>query len=94
MFESLQEKLELALKRLKGQAYITESNIEEALREIRRALIEADVNLNVAKKFVEDVKTKALGAEVKGKLLPEQVIVKIVYDELVEILGKKLSDLV
>jgi signal recognition particle subunit SRP54 len=94
MFESLQEKLELALKRLKGQAVITESNIEDALREIRRALIEADVNINVAKKFVEDVKTKALGTQVKGKLLPEQVIVKIVYDELVEVLGKKLSDLV
>jgi signal recognition particle subunit FFH/SRP54 (srp54) len=93
MFESLQEKLELALKRLKGQAVITESNIEDALREIRRALIEADVNINVAKKFVEDVKTKALGTQVKGKLLPEQVIVKIVYDELVEVLGKKLSDL-
>jgi len=94
MFESLQEKLELALKKLKGQAVITESNIEDALREIRRALIEADVNINVAKKFVEDVKTKALGTQVKGKLLPEQVIVKIVYDELVEVLGKKLSDLV
>lgn len=94
MFESLQEKLELALKRLKGQAVITENNIEEAVREIRRALIEADVNFNVAKKFVEDVKNKALGTEVKGKLLPEQVIVKIVYDELVEVLGKKLSDIV
>ena len=94
MFESLQEKLELALKRLKGQAVITESNIEDALRETRRALIEADVNINVAKKFVEDVKTKSLGTQVKGKLLPEQVIVKIVYDELVEVLGKKLSDLV
>ncbi len=94
MFESLQEKLEFALKRLKGQAVITENNIEEAVREIRRALIEADVNFNVAKKFVEDVKNKALGTEVKGKLLPEQVIVKIVYDELVEVLGKKLSDIV
>jgi len=93
MFESLQEKLELALKHLKGKAVITESNIEDALREIRRALIEADVNFNVAKKFVEDVKAKALGTEVKGKLLPEQVIVKIVYDELVEVLGKKLSDI-
>ncbi len=93
MFESLQERLELALKRLKGKAVITESNIEEALTEIRRALIEADVNYNVVKKFVEDVKTKALGTEVKGKLLPEQVIVKIVYDELVEVLGNKHSDL-
>ncbi len=94
MFESLQEKLEQAIKRLKGQAVLTESNIEEALREIRRALIEADVNFNVAKKFVDDVKEKALGAQVKGKLLPEQVIVKIVYDELVEILGNKQAELI
>lgn len=94
MFESLQEKLELALKRLKGQAVITESNIEDTLREIRRALIEADVNINVARKFVDDVKEKALGTEVKGKLLPEQVIVKIVYDKLVGVLGNKLSELV
>ncbi len=93
MFESLQEKLELALKRLKGQAVITESNIEDALREIRRALIEADVNINIARKFVDDVKEKALGTEVKAKLLPEQVFVKIVYDKLVEVLGNKLSEL-
>ncbi len=93
MFESLQEKLEQAIKRLKGQAVLTESNIEEALREIRRALIEADVNFNVAKKFVDDVKEKALGSQVKGKLLPEQVIVKIVYDELVEVLGNKQAEL-
>lgn len=93
MFESLQEKLEQAIKRLKGQAVLTESNIEEALREIRRALIEADVNFDVAKKFVDNVKEKALGAQVKGKLLPEQVIVKIVYNELVEILGNKQAEL-
>lgn len=93
MFESLQEKLEQAIKRLKGQAVLTESNIEEALHEIRRALIEADVNFNVAKKFVDDVKEKALGSQVKGKLLPEQVIVKIVYDELVEVLGNKQAEL-
>ncbi|MCX7879204.1 MAG: signal recognition particle protein [Ignavibacteria bacterium] len=94
MFESLQDKLEQAIKRLKGQAFITESNIEDALREIRRALIEADVHFSVAKKFVEDVKEKALGTQVKGKLLPEQVIVKFVYDELVSFLGTKHSDIV
>lgn len=93
MFENLQEKLELAVKRFRGQASITEENIQEALREIRRALLEADVNLNVAKKFVDDVKDKAIGTEVKGKLLPEQLIVKIVRDELVELLGNKQSDI-
>ena len=94
MFESLTEKLELALKRFRGQATITEDNIEEALREIRRALLEADVNLNVARQFVENVKTKAIGTEVKGTLLPEQVIVKLVHGELVEIMGSKRADLV
>jgi signal recognition particle subunit SRP54 len=93
MFESLTEKLELALKRFRGQATITEENIEEALREIRRALLEADVNLHVAKKFVDDVKEKAIGTEVKGNLLPEQVIVKIVHEELVALMGDKRADL-
>ncbi len=93
MFESLQEKLELAVKKFRGQTTISEENISEALVEIRKALLEADVNYNVAKKFVEDVKEKAIGKEVKGKLLPEQLIVKIVHDELVELMGKKMSDL-
>lgn len=94
MFESLQEKLESALKRFKGQSKITEDNISEAMLEIRRALLEADVNINVAKKFIADVKEKAIGTEVKGKLLPHQLIVKIVKDELVELMGKKKADLV
>jgi len=94
MFENLQEKLESALKRFRGQSKITEENVDEAMREIRRALLEADVNLHVANTFVESVKTKAIGTEVKGKLLPEQLIVKIVRDELVEILGSKKSDIV
>jgi signal recognition particle subunit SRP54 len=94
MFESLNEKLELALKRFRGQATITEDNIQEALREIRRALLEADVNLNVAKKFVDNVKEKAIGKDVKGSLLPEQLIVKLVHDELVELMGSKRSDIV
>jgi signal recognition particle subunit SRP54 len=93
MFDNLQEKLESALKRFRGQSAITEENIDEAMREIRRALIEADVNLHVANKFVEEVKKKAVGTEVKGKLMPEQLVVKIVRDELVEILGSKKSDL-
>lgn len=93
MFENLQEKLELALKRFRGKATISEENISEAMREIRRALLEADVNFKVAKKFVENVKEKAVGTEVKGNLLPEQLIVKIVNDELVEVMGSKRNEL-
>ena len=93
MFESLQEKLEFALKKFKGQTKITEENIAEALKEIRRALLEADVNLDVVKKFISDVKEKALGEEIKGKLRADQLIVKIVNDELVELMGSKRADL-
>jgi signal recognition particle subunit SRP54 len=93
MFENLQEKLEIALKRFRGQATISDENIQEAMSEIRRALIEADVNLHVANKFTEEVTAKAVGTEVRGKLLPEQLIVKLVHDELVEILGSKQSDI-
>ena len=94
MFENLQEKLELALKRFRGQATITDENIEDALVEIRRALLDADVNFHVANKFTADVKEKAIGREVRGKLMPEQLIVKIVHDELVSLLGSKQSDIV
>ncbi len=94
MFESLQEKLELALKRFRGQAKITEENISEALREIRRALLEADVNFNVARQFVDNVKEKSIGTDVKGNLLPEQLIVKLVRDELIDTMGSKQSDII
>ncbi len=93
MFENLQEKLEFALKKFRGKAQISEENIEEAMVEIRRALLEADVNLHVAKKFVEKVKEKAIGQEVKGNLMPEQLIVKIVRDELVALMGEKREEL-
>ena len=93
MFENLQEKLEFALKKLSGKATITEDNIAEALKEIRKAFLDADVNLQVTKNFVEQVKTKALGTKVKSYLKPEQVIVKIVHDELVETMGNKNSEL-
>lgn len=94
MFENLQEKLEIALKRFRGQSSISEENVQEALGEIRNALLDADVNFQVTKKFVDDIKQKAIGTEVKGKLMPEQLIVKIVHEELVETLGKKQSELV
>ncbi len=93
MFENLQEKLEIALKRFRGQNKITEDNVSEALKEIRNALLEADVSLSVVTKFLDKVKEKAIGAEVRGTLLPEQFIVKIVNDELVELMGSKMKDL-
>ncbi len=93
MFENLQEKLEVALKKFRGQSKITEENIDEALKEIRRALLDADVSFQVVKEFVESIKQKAIGTEVKGKLLPDQLIVKIVHDELKEIMGNKNSEI-
>lgn len=93
MFDSLQEKLEVTLKKFRGQNKITEENVAEALREIRRALLEADVHIDVVKKFVDDVKEKAVGSDVKGKIMPDQLIVKIVNDELVELMGSKKSEL-
>jgi signal recognition particle subunit SRP54 len=94
MFENLQEKLEVALKRFRGQSKITEENISDALNEIRNALLDADVNLEVVNKFIENIKSKAIGQEVRGTILPEQLIVKIVNDELIETLGSKASDLI
>src|SRR5437867_8910212 len=89
MFESLGEKFDSLLRKLRGQGRITERNIEEALRELRLALLEADVNLNVVRDFVEAVKRDALGAEVLRSLTPEQHFVKFVHRELVRLLGEK-----
>lgn len=94
MFENLQEKLEIALKRFRGQSKITEDNISDALTEIQNALLDADVNLEVVNKFIDNIRAKAIGQEVRGTILPEQLIVKIVNDELVETLGSKASDLI
>jgi signal recognition particle subunit SRP54 len=87
MFESLTDKLELTFKRLRGQGKISENNIDDALREVRLALLEADVHVQVVKSFLESVKTKAMGQEVLQSLTPEQQFIKIVRDELVELLG-------
>lgn len=93
MFESLQEKLEGALKRFRGQNKLTEENVTEALAEVRTALLDADVALNVTKGFIETVKEKSLGIEVKGNLLPGQLMIKLIHDELVELMGSKKADL-
>ncbi|MGJ3248009.1 MAG: signal recognition particle protein [Elainellaceae cyanobacterium] len=88
MFEALSERLEGAWKKLRGQDKISEANIQEALREVRRALLEADVSLQVVKDFVSDVQTKALGADVIAGVRPDQQFIKIVHDELVSIMGE------
>ena len=87
MFEALSDKLRKVLKDLRGQGRLTEAHIEAAMREIRIALLEADVNFKVVKTFVDRVKEKALGQEVMGSLSPAQQVVKVVYDEMVEMLG-------
>jgi signal recognition particle subunit SRP54 len=88
MFENLSEKLQRAFKNLRGQGTITEENISDALREIRVALLEADVNLNVVKDLIEHIRAKAVGQEVMTALSPTEQVIKIVRDELVALLGK------
>src|ERR1700690_3176382 len=88
MFENLQEKLQRAFKSLRGQARLTEENIDEALREIRLALLEADVNFKVVKQLIDRIRAKAVGQEVLTALSPGEQVIKIVRDELVAILGK------
>jgi signal recognition particle subunit SRP54 len=88
MFENLQEKLQRAFKSLRGQATLTEENIDEALREIRLALLEADVNFKVVKQLIDQIRAKAVGQEVMTALSPGEQVIKILRDELVDILGK------
>src|SRR5215475_14987476 len=88
MFENLSEKLQRAFKNLRGQGTVTEENMQEALREIRVALLEADVNLNVVKDLIEHIRAKAVGTEVLTALSPSEQVIKIVRDELIELLGK------
>ena len=88
MFEALSERFESAWKSLRGQDKISEGNIQEALREVRRALLEADVSLQVVKGFIEEIREKAQGAEVVTGVQPDQQFIKIVYDELVAVMGE------
>ncbi|MDD2736310.1 MAG: signal recognition particle protein [Desulfuromonadaceae bacterium] len=87
MFDSLSDKLESVFKKLRGQGVMTEENIKEALREVRLALLEADVNFKVVKDFVENVRIKAVGTEVLNSLSPGQQVIRIVHDELVAVMG-------
>lgn len=86
-FENLGDKLQSAFKDLRGKGKLSESDIDGALREVRRALLEADVNFKVAKDFIANVREKAMGEEVFGSLKPDQTVIKIVKDELTELLG-------
>ncbi len=89
MFDALSDRLEAAWKKLRGQDKISQSNIQDALREVRRALLEADVNLQVVKDFISEVETKAQGAEVVSGVRPDQQFIKIVHDELVQVMGEE-----
>ena len=93
MFESLSNKLDRAFKVLKGQGYITEINIAETMKEVRKALLDADVNYKIAKDFTDNVKKKALGQNVLKAVSPSQLLVKITYDELIELMGKSAEDI-
>lgn len=93
MFENLTDRLEKSFKILKGQGRITEINIAETLKEVRRALLDADVNFKIAKQFTDTVKAKALGQEVLKAINPSQMLIKIVHDEMVELMGGDKTDL-
>ena len=93
MFENLSERLERSFKILKGEGKITEINVAETVKDIRRALLDADVSFRVAKDFCERVKTKALGQNVLTAVKPQQMMVKIVHDELVDFMGSNASDI-
>jgi len=93
MFENLSERLEKSFKLLKGQGRISEINIAETLKEVRRALLDADVNFKIAKQFTDTVKQKAIGQEVLNSVNPSQMMVKIVHDELVDLMGGDKTDI-
>ena len=93
MFENLTEKLERSFKIIKGQGRITEINVAETLKEVRRALLDADVSYRIAKDFCNDVKAKAIGQNVLTAVRPDQMMVKIVHDELVALMGSTATDI-
>ncbi|MCY7285124.1 MAG: signal recognition particle receptor subunit alpha, partial [Cyanobacteria bacterium CAN_BIN43] len=88
MFDALADRLESAWTKLRGQDKISDSNIQDALREVRRALLEADVNLQVVKDFIAEIQEKAQGSQVVSGVRPDQQFIKVVYDELVAVMGE------
>src|SRR5512136_1241964 len=93
MFDSLSGKLQNAFRNLRGLGKISENNVGDALREVRLALLEADVNFKVARDFIERVKAKSIGGEVVQSIQPGQQIIKIIHDELVDLLGSQNAGL-
>ena len=93
MFDNLSERLERSFKILKGEGRITEINVAETLKDVRRALLDADVNYKVAKSFTDQVKAKALGQNVLTAVKPGQLLVKIVHDELAQLMGGQATDI-
>src|SRR5579859_3505006 len=93
MFDSLSSKLQNAFRNVRGLGKISEANVAESLREVRMALLEADVNFKVARDFIERVKTKSIGAEVVQSIHPGQQIIKVIHDELVDLLCSQNASL-
>ncbi|MBM3435288.1 MAG: signal recognition particle protein, partial [Bacteroidetes bacterium] len=93
MFEGLSEKLERSFKILKGHGHITEINVAETLKEVRKALLDADVSFKIAKQFTDSVKEKALGQKILTSVSPGQLMVKIVHDELTQLMGSNSTEL-
>jgi signal recognition particle subunit SRP54 len=93
MFDNLQERLERSFKLLKGQGKITEINVAETLKDVRRALLDADVNFKIAKDFTNEVKEKAMGANVLTAVKPNELMIKIVHDELAALMGGEKTDI-
>lgn len=93
MFENLSERLERSFKILKGQGKITEINVAETLKDVRRALLDADVNYKVAKQFTDTVKAKALGSHVLTAVKPGEMMIKIVNDELISLMGGETAQI-
>ena len=93
MFESLSQKLETVFKKLRGEGKISEANVAENLREVRRVLLDADVNYKVARQFIDDVQKRAVGQDVLNSITPGQLIIKIIYDEMVKLLGESKAEI-
>ncbi len=93
MFENLSDRLDSVFKKLKGHGTLNEKNIEDGLKQVRMALLEADVNYRVAKNVISDIKTRALGQEVMDSLTPGQQVIKIVYDEFTRMMGSEHQSL-
>ena len=93
MFENLSDRLEKSFKLLKGEGRITEINVAETLKDVRRALLDADVNYKIAKSFTDTVKEKALGQDVLKSVKPGQMMIKIVHDELASLMGETKQEI-